>query len=435
MGTWNVSITGNDTAQDLRSEYTAAFYYYDAPEAVRIIDEYVRREMFDESDQEEWCNYYYSLADFMWKKGILTDDIRYKTIEMIDTEFGLELWTEAGAKTLAARKKKLEDFKKQLLSIMPEKKKIKPDAHTKRIFEDGDLIAIQLQTCGKPYTCNNQKEISDDEFHSADGKYILILLIQCYSSWTSAIVPEVNDYWAMFRLFDGIYDEVPADIKIHDLKDAKIHESFITPLFTCECSLIYFKKRNYKRLGCFKDEIGPYLDKRSANIFLGINREWQNPDSDFLAAMGKETVCGELTEPYDCVDCICQSANRYARFRYPLSKEENENIFLQEEILISRKIKDVLAENGKILKISFGKTIGIITVSGYKIDNLYICGPYQRNGFGTSLLKYALSYTGKEAYIDVPEGHSGLLNICKKIGMKKSEAENPEYIRMVLDMH
>jgi hypothetical protein len=70
------------------------------------IDEYVRREMFDESDQEEWCNYYYSLADFMWKKGILTDDVREKAIEMIDTEFGLELWAEAGAKNTFLRGKR-----------------------------------------------------------------------------------------------------------------------------------------------------------------------------------------------------------------------------------------------------------------------------------------------------------------------------------------
>jgi hypothetical protein len=435
MGTWNASITGNDTAQDLRSEYTAAFYYYDVTEAVSKIDEYVRREMFDDTDQEEWCNYYYSLADFMWKKGILTDDVREKAIKMIDDGFGLELWAEAGTKTLAARKQKLADFKKHLLSIMPEKKKIKPDAHTKRIFEDGDLIAIQLQTSGKSYTRNDQKEISDDGFHSVDGKYILMQLIQCYSSWTSAIVPEVKDYWAEFRLFDGIYDVIPEDINIHDLKDAKIHETFISPLFTCECNLVYFKKRNYRLLGCYKDEIGPYLGKRSASIFLGINREWQNPESDFIASMGKEIVCGVLTESYDCVEDICRLANRYARFRYHVSREENEQLFLQEESIIFHNIKNALADNGIILQMAFGKTIGIITVSGSRIDNLYIIGQYQRNGFGTSLLKYALSYAGKEAYIDVPQSHSELLHICEKIGMKKCETESPDYLRMVLAPH
>ena len=106
MGAWSVSITGNDTAHDLLSEYTAAFYKYETEEAVKRIDNYVRTNMFDESDEEEWCNYFYSLADFMWKKGILTDEIKEKAIRMIESGFGLELWKEAGEKTFEKRKKK-----------------------------------------------------------------------------------------------------------------------------------------------------------------------------------------------------------------------------------------------------------------------------------------------------------------------------------------
>lgn len=59
MGTWSASITGNDTAMDLRSEYTCAFYYYGTDEAVKKIDEYVRNNICDESDPEEWCDYVY----------------------------------------------------------------------------------------------------------------------------------------------------------------------------------------------------------------------------------------------------------------------------------------------------------------------------------------------------------------------------------------
>lgn len=65
MGAWAVGINASDTAQDLKSEYMAAFYYNDVETAVRKIDNYVREELCDESDEEEWCNYYYSLADFM----------------------------------------------------------------------------------------------------------------------------------------------------------------------------------------------------------------------------------------------------------------------------------------------------------------------------------------------------------------------------------
>ncbi len=74
MGAW--SVTGNDTAQDLRYEYKVAFYYYDVPEALNKIDKFVREKIADEGDAEEWCSYVYSLADFMWKKGILTEEIK-----------------------------------------------------------------------------------------------------------------------------------------------------------------------------------------------------------------------------------------------------------------------------------------------------------------------------------------------------------------------
>ena len=69
MGSWSAGVWGNDTAEDLKFEYQCAFYRYDPEEAVRRLDEYVRTSIGDESDTIEWCNYIYSLADFMWKKG------------------------------------------------------------------------------------------------------------------------------------------------------------------------------------------------------------------------------------------------------------------------------------------------------------------------------------------------------------------------------
>lgn len=104
MGTWNASINGNDTAQDLKSEYQAAFFYNDVETALAKIDAYVRND-FDEEDEEEWCNYYYSLADFMWKHGILTDGVRNRAVEMIDSEFGLDIWAIEGNSVLNKRKK------------------------------------------------------------------------------------------------------------------------------------------------------------------------------------------------------------------------------------------------------------------------------------------------------------------------------------------
>ena len=430
MGTWNTSVTGNDTAKDLYIEYTAAFYKFDVEEALKRIDNYIRSEMFDESDEEEWCNYIYSLADFMWKKGILTDSVRNKAIEMIDSGFGLALWQEAGQKTLDSRKKNLAEFKEKLLSPQPPKKKIKTNVHTERIFDDGDIIAVQLQTVGKTYTEQESKSISEEDFHNFDGKYVLMQLVNCYASWTSSIVPEVKDYWACFRLFDGIYDTVPNDVDLLSLKDALIHQGQkISSIFTCESNMFYFKRRNYKVI-CNRKDLLSGLDTNSNNsIFWGINKPWSNPDSQIVAAMGNRIICKEFSGTAEQVEHICRYANRYGRFDYSLSREENEARYITEENIIAERINKVISRGGKLYSISFGKEIGIVTVHNGHIDNLYIEGQYQRNGFGTRLFEHVLSIAGKQAYINVPILNKELLHICDKLGLVKTE-QTEHTIRM-----
>lgn len=455
MGTWSTSISGNDTARDLYIEYSVAFYKYETEEAVKVIDRYVRSEMFDESDPEEWCNYYYSLADFMWKKGILTDAVRSRAIEMIDTGFGLELWEEAGQKTLEARKKKLQEFRKKLLSPLPPRKRIKPDVYLDRIFEDGDIVALQLHTEGKPYSEDKERPLSPEEFQAFHGKYVLMQFVNCYASWTSSIVPEVKDNWARFRLFDGVYDTVPEDIDPSSLKEAMIHEGQeISPFFTCESSLFYFKKRNYKVLCNRKDLIPDGYSRSNNHIHWRVDKPWKNPDSQILAAMDKPIFCGKFAGSETRMREICKFANRYGRYdaRIPretgearflvekeliekrinalltgwtydphLSREENEARFLAEEKQIADRINAVLSRGGQAYGIHFGKEIGLLTIENDHIDNLYIEGRYQGNGFGTRLLEFAFSHVGENGYINVPTTNANLLHICEKIGLKKTQ--------------
>ncbi len=149
MGSWSAGVWGNDTAEDLKSEYQCAFYRYDPEEAVRRLDEYVRTSVGDESDTIEWCNYIYSLADFMWKKGILTEAVKTAAVSMIDSGFGLEAWEEGGKSVLAKRRKALEKLRAQLLSPLPERKPIRLKFQTERVFSDGDYIAVRLLTKDK----------------------------------------------------------------------------------------------------------------------------------------------------------------------------------------------------------------------------------------------------------------------------------------------
>ena len=196
MGTWNASLNGNDTAQDLLDEYKAAFFYYDVPMALQKIDQYVRT-MFYERDEDEWCAYMYSLAEFMWKKGILTDDIRNRVIDMVDSDFGMTEWIAAGSSEEKKRRKVLEKFREMITSPQCAPKKIKLNLHMEDIFEDGEYVAFQLQTKGKTYVTQDitAKHLSDEEFQSYDGKYVVVQKIKSKISYVSSIVPEVCDRW------------------------------------------------------------------------------------------------------------------------------------------------------------------------------------------------------------------------------------------------
>lgn len=290
MGAWSVSVTGNDTAADLKDEYACAFYRYDADTALQKIESYVCG-MFDESDPEEWCAYVYSLADFMWRKGILTDEIRQRALQMIDSGFGLELWEESGL--LAKRQKALAEFRAKLLSPMGKPKKIKPSIRTEDIFTSGDVIAVRLMTAGKSYAkhANRDFPMTDDEFHAFDGKYILMQKAWCHISWHSALVPEIGNHWAVFRLFNGVYDTPPAQIDIDRLQPVTFETGL--PYFQCESSMFYFKKRKFQVLGNHPQPAFPpppeqhAPDNRAMHIFFSVSNQWWDPDAQFLAAMRK----------------------------------------------------------------------------------------------------------------------------------------------------
>lgn len=291
MGAWSTSVTGNDTAADLKDEYTCAFFRYPAEEALQKIESYVCG-MFDESDPEEWCAYVYSLADFMWKKGILTDEIRDRALNMIDSGFGLEIWAESGEKTLNARKKALEKFRAEITSPMGKPKKIKPNIRTEDIFETGDLIAVRLMTAGKIYGTTHaarQRKMTEEAFQSYDGKYVLMQKAWSHISWHSALVPDVADHWVVFRLLDGVYDAPPQKILPESLKDAEFPTGL--PYFICESSLFYFKKRKYQLLGNFRLPEPPppaephRPDHRAESVNFSFSNQWWDADAQLLAAM------------------------------------------------------------------------------------------------------------------------------------------------------
>jgi len=285
MGTWNASINGNDTAQDLKSEYQAAFFYNDVETALQKIDAYVRRH-FDESDTAEWCNYYYSLADFMWKHGILTDAVRDRSVSMIDNGFGLDIWEEEGAAMLNKRKKVLAEFREKLLLPQPPKKKIRFNLQMKPIFEMGDLIALQLKTLDKHYPAHSR--VGEDVFRAYDGKYIVLRKAGNKVNQYSAIEPQLKGYWAKFQLYNKIFDECPT---AEALKDVPFVPTRDGSTFTSESSLFHLKKRNFCVIGNDSHNLPEVTNRNGLSyVFWGISTQWGNPELDILTAILNNSV-------------------------------------------------------------------------------------------------------------------------------------------------
>lgn len=280
MGAWSVSINGNDTAQDLKHEYQAAFFYNDVETALAKIDAYVRND-FDESDEEEWSSYYYSLADFMWKHGILTEQVRDRAIEMIDSGFGLDIWAAEGRAVLNKRQKALAEFRAKLLSPQPPVKKIRFNLHMKPIFQTGDLIALQLKTLDKHYPAHC--DFGEDVFRSYDGKYIVLRKAGDDISQYSYIEPQVRDYWAKFQLYNAIFDTLPT---AGQLKDVPFVPTRDNTVFTSQSSLFHLKKRNYCVIGNDQKDL-PEFNKTHGLSFLfwDVAKPWGCPESKILTAI------------------------------------------------------------------------------------------------------------------------------------------------------
>ena len=368
MGTWNASLNGNDTAQDLLDEYKAAFFYYDVPMALQKIDQYVRT-MFDERDEEEWCAYMYSLAEFMWKKGILTDDIRNRVIDMVDSDFGMTEWIAAGSSEEKKRRKVLEKFREMITSPQCAPKKIKLNLHMEDIFEDGEYVAFQLQTKGKTYVTQDitAKHLSNEEFQSYDGKYVVVQKIKSKISYVSSIVPEVCDRWAVFRMFDGIYDSTEG-IDIRKLNEISFNSC---PCFYTDSSMFYFKKRNYQIIG--KGPVPAIVpDNPVTGLYFGISHASYDPDSDIIANLYPfETEIMPFEWEPDIIDGIIREhTQRENGYGYGLKKEKYEKYREKMKKLIPERqaeFRDLLEKGAKVYAIRHKVLMGIaIKATGRK---------------------------------------------------------------------
>lgn len=212
MGAWSTSINGNDLAMDMYKEYSVAFSRHEPADAVALLDAYIKNDMpvFDENDGD-WVDYRYSLANFMWKKGVLYDAIRDEVISMIDRGVGLDLYDDANI--LRQREKVLAAFREKLLSPQRERKPIRVSGvQPKRLFEPGDVIAMQLNTAGVDFEAHSRQTkyaFTEEDFRAMDGMWFAWRKVGDNVSWRSKVDPDICDVWPIFQMYRGCFPACP----------------------------------------------------------------------------------------------------------------------------------------------------------------------------------------------------------------------------------
>ena len=85
----------------------------------------------------------------------------------------------------------------------------------------------------------------------------------------------------------------------------------------------------------------------------------------------------------------------------------------------------------KIFMLVDEKPVGIVSVTGSLIEDLYVLPDMQNRGYGTKLLLYAMDQCGDTPVLWILENNTGAERLYQRMGFRKTGRKNP--ITDVLD--
>ena len=145
MGAWGTGLYSNDTSSDVRDMCNEVYPLVGVEKGTQlIIEEYadiVNSDVFD----NDYADFWFALADWQWKHGILSDEIRDKTISLLEMQAGIDEWEGTNVKKrLAVMEKMLGQLKTPQPDVKIPKAKLAKPKH-----KPGDIVVFR--TCDKGY--------------------------------------------------------------------------------------------------------------------------------------------------------------------------------------------------------------------------------------------------------------------------------------------
>ena len=142
MGAWGTNLYQNDVAGDIKDSYiNKQRAGKNSQEALRELME-EDRVLFEDDDDK--YSAWFALADVMWKYGHLTEEVKNRALELIESEPVEEIWVNK--KEIKSRKAVLEKLKDKLLSELPPYKKIPVHKPFITDWKPGEIYLYQIKT-------------------------------------------------------------------------------------------------------------------------------------------------------------------------------------------------------------------------------------------------------------------------------------------------
>lgn len=109
MGAWGTGIYSNDVAEDVRDVCRDIFAYFDVNEGNKVFFESFHEVLNQEIIDNECASFWYALADWQWKHGILNESVKAKALSLLKNYAGIKEWEEIGNKSDVRKRKAVLD--------------------------------------------------------------------------------------------------------------------------------------------------------------------------------------------------------------------------------------------------------------------------------------------------------------------------------------
>ena len=229
MGAWGPGIYSNDTASDVRDTCQEIFAFVSLEEGNKLIfNEY--KELLDMNlMDDDYASFWYALADWQWKHGMLIDEIKDKTLKLLENYTGLSEWeADASKATVKKRKDVLDKLKEQLLSPQPPLKKPKSNLKKPK-HKPGDIIILKSDSDHVCWNDGSTFLFYKDKYNQVidarkkplkdvylGNKYIALLCVGSVFEKRYSRYIDIMDEYSVYAVYDYISDKEP---DINDLKE------------------------------------------------------------------------------------------------------------------------------------------------------------------------------------------------------------------------